>query len=139
MTHPFRSASLVIAGVVVFGSIVSACSGDSSSEIAGATGTSGEASFVDLQADSFSVTVANRVGQPLTDVRIAINPYGTATVYTTSLSRLESTEKRDLSLAEFRGRDGTPFSLRIARPKTITVTAVDLLGEKYEMTVPWKR
>lgn len=142
MTYPFRRVVVGIVGVLVCGWIVSACSGGSSQAgVPGTAGTSGqnEPVFVDLQVSSMFITIENRAAQPLLDVRVAIKPVGRPLLFTTTIPRLESSEKRDLSLSQLRGRDGTAFNLRAIRPEEISVTAVDLGGEKYEMRRPWER
>jgi hypothetical protein len=92
-----------------------------------------------IEPSSIVMTVENREPQPLLDVRIAIRPVGGSTEFVKFLSRMESGEKRTVSLGEFNGRDGTPFSLRVVRPKEIAVTAVGLTNEKFAMTVPWRQ
>ena len=73
------------------------------------------------------MTVENRAGGPLLDVRLAIRPIGGVTEYDKLISRLEGGESRSVSLGEFNGRDGTPFSLRFVRPKDVRITATDLV------------
>jgi len=138
MTNQFRNFSTVFACVVVLGWILSACSSASSGS-AGTTGTSGEAAFVNIELTSFSLGVENRTGQTLTDVVVAIRPVGNYTVFTKEIPRLDVGQKREMTLSEFRGRDGTPFNLRVVRPKDISVTAVDLSGQEHEMSMPWKQ
>jgi len=131
--HP-SFASLVFAAAC----LASACAASPSAE-PGAAGTAGhQAAFMAIESSSLFMTIENRAAQPLLDVRIAIRPIGGATEYTKLVSRMESSEKRTLSLGEFSGRDGTPFSLRVVRPKDITVTAVSLTNEKFSMTTPWR-
>ena len=84
------------------------------------------------------MTVDNRSGGPLVNLRVAINPVGGATTFTSVIPRLEAGEKRDVSLSDFHGRDGTPFNRLFVRPKNVVVSAVDLIGKKYEVTVPWR-
>lgn len=138
MTNQFRNLSTVFAGVVVLGWSLSACSSGSSGS-AGATGTSGEAAFVDIELTSFSLGVENNSKQTLNDVRIGITPVGGYTVFAVEIPRLDVGQKREMTLSEFRGRDGTPLNLRVVRPRDITVTAVDLSGQKHEMKMPWKQ
>jgi hypothetical protein len=139
MATAFRRAGILGAAVLVSGCLASSCSSAPSGET-GAAGTSGEGvAFVGLNISSIFMTVENRAAQPMLDIRIAIKPIGGATEYTTLISRMEGSEKRTLSLGEFRGRDGTPFSLRVVRPKEVTVTAVNLTDRKYAMTFPWKQ
>jgi hypothetical protein len=136
MSRLLRRTSSALAFGAAFVSL-SACSGATSE--ADAIGTSGETAVVEVEADQFSVTVRNRAGRPLIDVQVSIAPVGGATTFTASVPRMEASEKRDFSLATFRGRDGTPFSLRVVRPKAVTVTARDLGGQTHEVTIPWRR
>jgi len=92
-----------------------------------------------IEPSSIVMTLENMVSQPLLDVRIAIRPIGNSTEFTKLLTRLDSGEKRTISLGEFSGRDGTTFSLRVVRPKEIAVTATGLTNEKYSMTMPWRQ
>lgn len=140
MTTVSRPALAPLAGVLLLGCwIVSACSGSSETTTSGTAGTSGGVpAFVAVQNTSLDVTVENRAGGPLLNVRVAIKPVGGLLEFTKMLSRMEAGEKRDLALSQFSGRDGTTFSLRVVRPKEIAVTAVDLVGRTYEMTTPWR-
>lgn len=139
MTSPLRLTFLV--GVLACGVVVSGCSGGSpQADRSGAVGTSGQgASFIDLEASSMFITIENRAAQPLLDVRIAVDTARSPLPFTTIIRRLESTEKRNLSLGQLRATDGTAFNLRAVRPREITVTAVDLTGKAYELTVPWEQ
>lgn len=83
------------------------------------------------------VTFQNKTGLPLNEVNIVIQPYGPGQ-FTRVLNRIENTGRRQVPLNEFRGRDGTPFNLRVARPKTVKVTAQDAAGKSYELEIPWK-
>ena len=136
MTYAFRPVPLAIA--FVLSSIVAACSGSSS----GTVGTSGqnEPAVVTVDISSFFVTVENRSGGPLLDVDVAIKAVGGLSSFSKLVPRLDNGEKRDLSLADFRGRDGTTtFSLDLVRPKEVVVMAADLNGQKHQVTVPWRR
>jgi len=114
-----------------------ACSPSSARGPAG--GPPGQKQFMSIEPSSIVMTMENREQQPLLDVRIAIRPVGAQTEYVKLVSRLESGEKRTVSLGEFNGRDGTPFSMRVVRPKEIAVTATGLTNEKFSMTVPWSQ
>ncbi len=83
------------------------------------------------------LTVQNMAGQPLLEVSIAIQPTGPRPPFTTRIGRLETGEKRDISFGDFSSRDGTRFGLRVARPREVSATAVDLVGKKYDVKVPW--
>jgi hypothetical protein len=93
---------------------------------------------IGVQTSQLSVIVENKVGMPLLDVEVAIVPVGGATQFTKFFSRMENAEKRDIELASFHGRDGTPFSLRVVRPKTVRVKGKDLNNKVHQVDVPWK-
>jgi hypothetical protein len=94
--------------------------------------------LIDVQTSQLSVLVENKVGMPLVDVEVAIVPVGGATQFTKFAGRMENAEKRDIALSSFSGRDGTPFSLRVVRPKTVRVTGKDLNNNPVQVNVPWK-
>jgi hypothetical protein len=123
--------------VVLAATFAIACSPSSARGPAG--GPPGQKPFMAIEPSSIVMTVENREQQPLLDVRISIKPVGGSTEFTKLFSRLESGEKRTVSLGEFNGRDGTPFSLRVVKPKEIAVTATGLTNEKFSMTVPWSQ
>lgn len=87
-------------------------------------------------AQSF-MTIQNKAGLPLTDVTIAIVPVGRQTEYTKFYGRIETSQNLDLSLGEFHGRDGTPFSLRVVKPRSIKIKASTMAGKKYDVELPW--
>ena len=99
---------------------------------------SNDQSLIGIETSSFSVVVVNKVGMPLVDVDVAIVPVGRAVHFTKMAGRMDSGEKREISLNSFYGRDGTPFSLRVVRPKSVRVTGKDLNNKKIEVEVPWK-
>lgn len=84
------------------------------------------------------LTVENQAGLALTEITIAIVPAGRQTEFTKFVPRLENGEKRDYTLADFRGRDGTPFNLRVVRPTAVRIAATDTTGRKYEVESPWR-
>ena len=93
---------------------------------------------IGIQTSQLWVTIENKAGMPLMDVDVAITPIGGATEFVKFVGRMESAEKRDLSLGDFHGRDGTPFSLRVVRPKTVRATAKDLKDKAYKVEQPWQ-
>jgi hypothetical protein len=119
--------------LVAVSSALVACSSSSAND---AVGTSGEGAFVHVDTSSAPfVTVENRTDQPLVDVTIGLKS-GILT-FSDSISRLEVKETRRLRHADFTSRDGTSFSLRLATPKTVLVTARDLTGKTFESSMPW--
>jgi hypothetical protein len=93
---------------------------------------------IGIQASQMSILIENKVGMPLLDVDVAIMPIGGVTQFNKRVGRMESAEKRDLRPGDFYGRDGTTFSLRVVRPKSIRVTAKDLNGKAYNVEAPWQ-
>jgi hypothetical protein len=92
---------------------------------------------VSVSTSQLFVTLENVAGQPLTDMTVAIVPVGGQTEYTKYFGRIESDEKRNISLAEFLGRDGTKFDLRVVKPRMVNVKATDLTGKAYDVDLPW--
>jgi hypothetical protein len=83
------------------------------------------------------MTIRNKAGLPLTDVTIAIVPVGRQTEYTKFYGRIETSQNFDVSLGDFNGRDGTPFSLRVVKPRSIKIKASTMAGKKYDVELPW--
>ena len=104
----------------------------------GAVGSSGTApaAIAVVTAPSF-LTVENRAGLPLVDLDVTVKA-ANGLSFSKSITRLETSARRDLSLGELRGRDGTTFNARFHKPKEVVVTATDLVGKKYDVTSPWK-
>ncbi len=126
-----------IVSVVVLASMVSACAGGAGSGSPGATGTAGSETALSVQVSPMFLTVQNLAGQPLLDVSVSIQLPGPRPPFTPRIHRLETGEKRDISFGDCSGRSGTRFNLRLARPREVSATAVDLVGTKYDVKVPW--
>ena len=94
--------------------------------------------LIGVQTSQLSVVVENKVGMPLLDVDVVIVPVGGVTQFSKFVGRMENAEKRDISLSSFYGRDGTPFSLRVVRPKTVRVTGKDLNAKPYNVEARWQ-
>jgi hypothetical protein len=127
--HPGRWFGLLV--LVATGMVCGAC---------GSTGTGGSSGTGDIgvQTSQMFITVENRAGLPLTDIKIEVVPYGGQASFTTSVYRLEGGEKRDLSLGQFGSRDGTPLNLRVVKPRIVRVTATDVSGKPHQVEVPWR-
>jgi hypothetical protein len=117
------------------GLALSACSG---SDSPATDQTAQNQAQIDVQTSQLSVLVENKVGMPLVDVEVAILPVGGNTQFTKFAGRLENAEKRDISLSSFSARDGTPFSLRVVRPRAVRVVGKDLNNKPVQVDVPWK-
>jgi hypothetical protein len=93
---------------------------------------------VKIETSQMYVTVRNDSGVPLNDVTVAIVPVGRTTLYSKYVGRIENTEARNVMLGEFVGRDGTPFSLRVAKPRSVQVKAKDVKGQAYDTELAWR-
>ncbi len=137
MTLSLPRSVTATAGLIAAGWLLSACSNASTPE-AGALGTGGtEPSAIALETSNQSVTIINNAGKPIEDVRIAIQPVGTAPPFTSTLRLMENAERREISLAQFRSKDGTTFSPRLTKARQVTVTATDIVGKKHEVMRAW--
>ena len=85
-----------------------------------------------------SVTLQNRAGLPLADIKIVIVPYGPVE-FAKSFARFETSERREVSLGEFRSADGAALNLRFVRPRSVRVSAKDVVGKSYEVEIPWRQ
>lgn len=93
---------------------------------------------VKILTSQMYVTVRNDSGAPLNDVTIAIVPLGRSTVYSKFVGRLDNASERNVMLGDFIGRDGTPFSLRVAKPRSVEVKGKDVTGKDYATEAPWR-
>ncbi len=121
----------IVTFVVVSGCVVSACSAGQES------GGAASNANIGIQTTQLFVTVENKAGMPLMDLSAVIQAPG-APPYTHLITRMESGEKRDVSLSDFSSRDGTVFNLRMVTPRSVRVSAVDLTGKKYEAVTRWR-
>lgn len=131
LTSRRRRSSLALACCLIgCGVLISGCSEQGAAQDANAP--------VKIETTQMYVTVRNDSGLALNEVAVSIVPAGRATIYNKFVGRLENAESKNIMLGEFYGRDGTPFSLRVARPRSVEVKASDIKGNKYNVEVPWK-
>lgn len=100
-------------------------------------GTNAADQLIGISTSQMFVTIENRAGLPLIDIKVSIVPVGRATTFAATWTRMESSEKHDFSLGAFRGQDGTPLNLRIHRPQSVVVTATDINQKLYKVESPW--
>jgi hypothetical protein len=93
---------------------------------------------VKILTSQMYVTVRNDSGAPLNDVSVAIVPIGRQTIYNKFVGRLENSESRNVMLGDFLGRDGTPFSLRVVKPRSVEIKGKDVKGKDYSAEVAWR-
>jgi hypothetical protein len=124
----------ILAGAFLFG--VAAVTLNACSSAGGPPPQAADAP-IRVQTSDLFLTVENKAGMPLTDVDVAIVPAGNPTAFNKYVGRLENGEKRNLSLGDFAGRDGTTFNRRMVRPKSVRVKAKDMVGKAYDVEAPW--
>ena len=93
---------------------------------------------VKIETSSMYVTIRNASGLALNDVTVGIVPVGRSTTYTKFVGRIENAAERNVMLGEFVGRDGTPFSLRVVKPRSVEVRGKDVKGKDYIVEAPWR-
>lgn len=125
-----RRRCFALAGVISFGILMSSCSEQGAAQDANAP--------IKIETSQMYVTVRNESGLALNEVSVSIVPAGRSTIYNKFIGRLENAESKNLMLGEFYGRDGTPFSLRVVKPRSVEVKASDIQGKKYDAKVDWK-
>ena len=92
---------------------------------------------IGIVVSQMMISVENKAGLALNNVSVAIEPVGGATEFTSFIGRMENSSKKDIMLGSFGGRDGTPFNLRVVRPKLVRVTAEDINSIEYDIVAPW--
>ena len=102
-----------------------------------AVGNADGASTVVVARAERGITVENRVGRPLLNIRLAIEGRDTGTTFLYTLPTLDTGATREVPFADFRTEDGTLFDGSVAA-KQIKTTARDTLGNNYDVTTPWE-
>ena len=94
---------------------------------------------IEIERSQLNISVSNRSGAGLNDVKLEVFPVGRQMVFSATIYRLESEATNRFSLGELRGSDGTPFNQRVHRPESIRVTARGTGGDDaYEIEVAWE-
>jgi hypothetical protein len=104
-----------------------------------AVGTASGASTVVVARAERGITVENRAGRPLLNIRLLIEGRdngGAAFAYT--LPTLDTGATREIPFADFRSEDGTLFELGSTAATQVKTTARDTLGNNYDVTTPWE-
>lgn len=137
MSNAIRRALFRLTVVLLFGWFVSGCSGAASE--GGAVGTSGEGSpLIGVGISSGFVTLENNTGKPIVETKISIRQGSLQYPYAPGVPRLAPGEKRNLSIGDFKSRDGSQLYVNLRRPNEIIVAATDVDGKTYEGSVPWR-
>jgi hypothetical protein len=102
-----------------------------------AVGTSDGASGLIVSRTERGISLQNRAGRPLLNIRIAIESRDGAAVFVHTLPTLDAGASHEVPLADFRTEDGTLFDPGRVAPKQIKTTARDTLANSYDVTTPW--
>jgi hypothetical protein len=103
-----------------------------------AVGTTDGASAVVVTRAERGISVENRVGRPLLNIRIAIEGRDGGAVFVNTLPTLDTGATREVPFADFRTEDGTLFEAGSVAAKQVKTTARDTLGNNYAVTTPWE-
>ena len=94
---------------------------------------------IEIERSQLNISVTNRTGTALNDVKLEVFPVGRQMVFSAMVYRLESEATNRFSLGSLRGSDGTPFNQRVHRPESIRVTGTGSVGDDtYEIEIAWE-
>ncbi len=127
MTTLCRRA-LILAGVAVMVG-AAAC---------GSASPTGDVGTFQVEFSNLFITVQNTAGLAMNDIHIEIHPSGRPNIYSTSVERLENSDKRDISLSSFKDREGAAYNMLQSKPKSVVITAKDLNSRTIKVEIPWK-
>ena len=102
-----------------------------------AVGTTDSAATVVVARTDTGISVQNRAGRPLLNIRAAIETRDGA-VFLHTLPTLDAGVTREVRFADFRTEDGALFEPGSIVPTQVKTTARDTLGNKYDVTTPWE-
>jgi hypothetical protein len=103
-----------------------------------AIGTTTGTSTVLVTRGERGLTVENRAGRPLLNIRLEILGSDNSTVFIYTLPTLDAAATREIPFADFRAEDGTMFEPGSSTVKEVKTTARDTLGNSYAVTMPWE-
>jgi hypothetical protein len=89
-----------------------------------------------IEVSQAAIAVQNRAGNPLTDITVTVVAYG-GIEFSKTLLRIESSERRQIPMGDFRSRDGSRYNVQLTRPKTVRLRASDVAGKRYEIEMPF--
>jgi hypothetical protein len=104
----------------------------------GSGAPTGDVDKIEVVQSTFDITVTNKSGKALFELKAEIEPTGPASHFSTIVARMENGEKRVLAHNLFSDRDGVPFSARNVKAKGVIVTAKDMDGKVYRVEMAWK-
>ena len=121
--------------VAILGALsLSACSGPAVRE---AIGTGAEATPVVVHTSESAVSVENRAGRPLLNVRLAIDVTGAPAPFVRVVPTIDPGQTMTVPLTDFRSEEGVALDPAAAAPTQVTVRARDTLTNSYEVAATW--
>ena len=122
----------------LLGSVVIA--GCSNAAVSKAVGTGGDAETpIAVTASNAGVTVENRTGRPLLDVRITIEGSSPGASFIRIVPTMDAGAKSESQPSDFHTDDGTLLDLASVHPMRVAVTARDTVAKSYSVGAPWAR
>jgi hypothetical protein len=103
-----------------------------------AVGSATGASTVVVTRGERGITVENRVGRPLLNVRLEIERSDSSPPFVYTLPTLDTGATREIPFAEFRTEDGALFEAGASAATQVKTNARDTLGNRYGATTPWE-
>jgi hypothetical protein len=119
---------------VVGALLLSACTGPGVRE---AVGTDAAATPVEVQTSESAVTVENRAGRALLNVRVEVVATGTPAAFVRIIPSIDTGQTMSLLLTDFRTEEGVALDPFATAPARVTVKARDTLTNSYEVTAVW--
>jgi hypothetical protein len=103
-----------------------------------AVGTTDRAATIVVARTETGISLQNRAGRPLLNIRAAIETRDGA-VFLHTLPTLDAGVTREVRFAEFRTEEGVLFEPSSVVPTQVKTAARDTLGNNYDVTTPWER
>lgn len=126
---PRRRSLVWFTAAILLGLLAAGCPGQGSAEQANAP--------VLIGTKNANLLIENRAGEPLSDVRLTVVPFG-KNEYSKMLPALAVAARREVPLSDLAAADGTKFIPMLSRPKTGRVSATAASGTKYDIELPWR-
>ena len=120
---------------VLWALLLSACSGPGVRE---AVGTGAAVTPVEVHTSDSAVTVENRAGRSLLNVRVAIDATGAPAAFVRTIPSIDTGQTITLPLTDFRTEEGVALDPLATAPTRVTVKARDTLTNSYEVTAAWQ-
>ena len=126
----FMKLSVAFAGAL----LLAACAGPGVDK---AVGGGAAETPVEVHTSESAVTVENRTGRALLNVRVAIDATGAPAAFVRTIPSIEPGQTMNLLLTDFRTEEGVIYDPFAAAPARVTVKARDTLTNSYEVTAVW--